>query len=140
MNCPRCSAVLDDHILQGKIYHKCDGCGGLWFDRGELAQIKQEKNWFTIDSAANPSAARINEGDMKCPRDGFNLRSIEYEHETGVKVDICPECEGLWLDAGEVKAIHKAGETWLQRLKDTIEEELIAVELFLIRIGPYLPK
>ncbi|MFH1415647.1 MAG: zf-TFIIB domain-containing protein [Elusimicrobiota bacterium] len=139
MNCPRCDSDLKDYILVGKIYHKCEDCGGLWFDRGELAQIMQEKKWFMIDSTHKHASARIASSELFCPREGSLLKTVEYGHETDIKVDICPDCEGLWLDAGEIQAIHKAGETWLERIKGIIEEDLTAVELFLIKIGPYLP-
>ena len=39
---------------------------------------------------------------MKCPKCGADLREETHEH---VKVDICPECKGLWLDAGELEII-----------------------------------
>ena len=36
---------------------------------------------------------------MKCPKDGEDLQEREFQH---VKVDVCPECKGMWLDAGEL--------------------------------------
>lgn len=140
MLCPVCQDELENQILKGNLYHKCPACDGLWFDKGELTQIKQEKDWFKIDSKHKDASTKIDKSDISCPRDKETLHTIEYEHDTGIKVNICSKCEGLWLDAGEVQAIHKAGETWLQKIKDVIEEELIAFELFLIKIGPFLPK
>ena len=111
-----------------------------WEVNGELAGIMQEKDWFKIDSKHQEASAKIDKSSRSCPRDGETLRTLEYGHETGIKIDVCPECEGLWLDAGEIQAIHKAEETWLEKIKELFEEELTAVELFLIKIGPYLPK
>ena len=31
---------------------------------------------------------------MKCPKCGADLKEETHEH---VKVDICPECKGMWL-------------------------------------------
>jgi len=39
---------------------------------------------------------------MKCPRCNSLLCSIEYE---GVQIDVCPNCKGEWLDAGELLKI-----------------------------------
>ncbi len=140
MNCPQCNGKLKNHIKRGKLYHRCSQCVGFWFDKGELVQLKKEKNWFNIDYRHKDSIASISKGFAVCPRDGVKLQAIEYEQNTGIKVDVCPECEGLWLDAGEVVAIHEAEETWIQKLKEKIDSELTAVELFIAKIGPYLPK
>lgn len=42
---------------------------------------------------------------MKCPKDGSDLKEREFHH---VKIDVCPECNGVWLDQGELEilAIH----------------------------------
>jgi acetyl-CoA carboxylase beta subunit len=39
---------------------------------------------------------------MKCPKCGADLQEKEFHH---VKVDTCPECKGMWLDAGELDLI-----------------------------------
>ncbi len=36
---------------------------------------------------------------MDCPVCGERLREIE---RSGVMVDICPSCKGIWLDRGEI--------------------------------------
>jgi len=34
----------------------------------------------------------------------------------------------------------QASETWIERLKEKAEEDLTAIELFISRISPYLPR
>ncbi|MEO8090416.1 MAG: zf-TFIIB domain-containing protein [Gemmatimonadales bacterium] len=41
---------------------------------------------------------------MKCPKDGYDLASSEYH---GVTIETCPQCGGMWLDAGELDAVAK---------------------------------
>lgn len=41
---------------------------------------------------------------MKCPKCGANLKETEFHN---VKIDTCPECKGLWLDAGEIDLISR---------------------------------
>ena len=36
---------------------------------------------------------------MKCPKCGADLDEKDFEQ---VKVDVCPECHGVWLDQGEI--------------------------------------
>jgi len=50
---------------------------------------------------------------MKCPKCGMELIEIDYK---GIKVDKCSECEGVWLDAGELEAISKFEKTSLDKL------------------------
>ena len=46
---------------------------------------------------------------MRCPKCGATLAEETHGH---VKVDVCPECKGMWLDAGEMELmqhVHKSG-------------------------------
>jgi hypothetical protein len=50
---------------------------------------------------------------MQCPKCGMQLVEIDYR---GIKIDRCSECEGLWLDKGELAAITDLGENILGKL------------------------
>ena len=39
---------------------------------------------------------------MKCPIDGATLTMSE---RSGVEIDYCPDCRGVWLDRGELDKI-----------------------------------
>lgn len=39
---------------------------------------------------------------MKCPKCGADLQEKEFQN---LRVDVCPECKGTWLDAGELEMI-----------------------------------
>jgi len=39
---------------------------------------------------------------MKCPKCGSDLFEREFHH---VKVDSCPNCQGTWLDKGELEML-----------------------------------
>jgi Zn-finger nucleic acid-binding protein len=44
---------------------------------------------------------------MDCPFDGTELRMAD---RSGVEIDYCPKCRGVWLDRGELdKIIDRAG-------------------------------
>ena len=46
--------------------------------------------------------------DMKCPVDSVDLIMSE---RSGVEIDYCPQCRGVWLDRGELdKIIDRAAE------------------------------
>ena len=50
---------------------------------------------------------------MKCPKCGMELIEIDYK---GIKVDKGSECEGVWLDAGELETVSRFEKTNLDKL------------------------
>jgi acetyl-CoA carboxylase beta subunit len=47
---------------------------------------------------------------MRCPKCGGHMVTEEFQR---VQVDRCPDCHGLWLDAGEIDAVLKASDKGL---------------------------
>ena len=47
-------------------------------------------------------AARIADEHNKCPRDGTALVA---RTSGSVTIDVCPQCEGIWLDKGELEIL-----------------------------------
>jgi hypothetical protein len=41
---------------------------------------------------------------MRCPKCGMELIEIDYK---GITIDRCSECDGVWLDAGELNSVSK---------------------------------
>lgn len=50
---------------------------------------------------------------MRCPKCGMELIEIDYKN---IRVDKCSECEGLWLDAGELEAVSNLEKSGLDKL------------------------
>jgi hypothetical protein len=50
---------------------------------------------------------------MRCPKCGMELIEIDYK---AIKVDKCSECEGVWLDAGELDAVSRLEKSGLDKL------------------------
>lgn len=50
---------------------------------------------------------------LKCPKCGMELIEIDYKH---IKIDKCSECEGIWLDAGELEAVSNLEKSGLDKL------------------------
>lgn len=46
---------------------------------------------------------------MKCPIDGTALVIAE---RSGVEIDYCPQCRGVWLDRGELDKIIERGASY----------------------------
>jgi uncharacterized protein len=47
---------------------------------------------------------------LRCPKCGGHLVTEEFHR---VQVDRCPDCHGLWLDAGEIDAVNKSADKGL---------------------------
>ncbi len=52
---------------------------------------------------------------MNCPVDGELLQMSE---RSGVEIDYCPRCRGVWLDRGELDKILERAERELPPLRD----------------------
>ena len=50
---------------------------------------------------------------MRCPKCGMELIEIDFKN---IKADKCSECEGIWLDAGEIEAVAGLEKTVLEKL------------------------
>ena len=62
-------------------------------------------------------AAERKQALMKCPKDGSDLKEVEMGN---VKVDVCSECGGMWLDAGELDLVREARRSGITRFVDDL--------------------
>jgi len=49
MQCPRCDGQLAEHKFEEVMIDRCDKCGGIWLDSGELEQLlkRDTDSWFS---------------------------------------------------------------------------------------------
>ncbi len=122
MNCPNCkNEKLSEKIKIGDVeINKCPSCEGLWFEKDELRLAKDKKlpdakwldieledkslNWFHVDLWKDSVEFKAEKDTRLCPECEIPLYKIEYG-DSGVEVDVCGICKGLWLDRGEYKKI-----------------------------------
>jgi Zn-finger nucleic acid-binding protein len=104
-NCPRDGAVLVPLEVEGLDLDSCPECGGLWFDLGELRRAEEREDedlaWLEFTLWRDEHEFELTPTSMTCPRCEGRLGSALY-HDTGVVVHTCPECEGTWLDHGDL--------------------------------------
>lgn len=106
-NCPKCSNPLHDFHVEGMAFDICPGCNGSWFDGDELLYYLKPRlgcpDLSLIEKNARPTQYR-------CPRCLVQLGEIRFSLSSGMgaavvsslMVDRCPQCKGVWLDAGEL--------------------------------------
>jgi hypothetical protein len=84
-----------------------------YFVRLDAELLKQRRAELDAQRAAAAQAT----SRPQCPRGHGDLTERELD---SVIVDICPECGGMWLDAGELDLIRDAQRSGLSRFVDGI--------------------
>lgn len=87
------------------------GCGGIWFDNFELRKVDDPQEFEGEMLAAvetNESLFIDYTRRRNCPKCGRVVMMRHYfSEQRHVVLDICPNCNGIWLDAGELGRIRK---------------------------------
>jgi uncharacterized protein len=69
-----------------------------YFARRDAEWLKEQRAALDRERAANAAA----QGNLTCPRCGGRLAVRDVAH---VKIDVCDQCHGTWLDAGELEMV-----------------------------------
>ena len=112
--CPKCGKDLKLKVIGTIEVDECESCKGIWLDKGELREAKDladpNLNWLDFEIWKHEDKFSSNEGSVECPTCHIPTVGIEYGH-TGVNVDYCKNCHGVWLDKDELPNIIGALET-----------------------------
>lgn len=107
MICPACGNTLVTRKAGDVDVDVCDGgCGGAWFDNFELPKVGVAGGEVIRSVPRELSLHVDRESRRRCPRcpDQFMQRRY-YSRLRRTQIDECPNCAGIWLDAGEFAAI-----------------------------------
>lgn len=119
-DCPDCDTRMQPFWLPSSKVEgaeveldRCNDCGGVWFDAGELAEATRR--------AVTPGTQRT---DRQCPEcqvplvqgalarlaeesDGERSRRRRHAEESSVDVETCAQCKGTFLEARDMDALTK---------------------------------
>ena len=127
--CPSCLGVKLHKVVIGGdrrlVLDYCRRCGGMWFEHGEVQQLRARDPralWDQIARRAAPSRsachnchAWMDRNVGECPACGWLNRidcpvcarpMIAQRHEN-LRLDVCAACKGVWFDHEELAAIWK---------------------------------
>src|SRR5258708_23554987 len=84
--------------VEGIVIHHGRKCNGHWARHGELAKLAAR------DAGAEPivTVTHENANPRHCPEDQTPLVEVEFTEQAKLLVDVCPKCQGIWLDANEL--------------------------------------
>jgi uncharacterized protein len=111
MDCPACGHALSPRTAGELTVDVCDGgCGGVWFDHYELKKVDEQSEAAgaaLLDVARDPNVVVDPDKRYVCPKcpDGAVMMRHFWSVSRKVTVDECPECGGVFLDAGELREI-----------------------------------
>jgi len=74
-----------------------------YFARREAELLRQRQEAARRESGESERKAHY----MKCPKCGYDLITSDWQ---GVSIDQCPNCHGIWFDAGEAESLLKHGD------------------------------
>jgi Zn-finger nucleic acid-binding protein len=109
MHCPVCRQEMKPLKIGDVQVDECRRCKGIWFDKGELKEVKDEVDpdlrFLDIKMLSRKAVFNINKEPLECPRcRKVSMRRIHFQ-EPDIDITLCPACEGVWLNAGDFKKI-----------------------------------
>jgi len=109
MNCPKCNETMSTVEFGTDItIRRCNGCAGIFTDRVTLQRMRDE--WLAdsvLDVGAHAHGTRAASDDVpiSCPSCGSLMQLVRDERQKHIVLDICPDCDAVFLDAGELTDI-----------------------------------
>jgi len=129
--CPKCDLELKVKVIGPIDVDECDSCKGIWLEKGELKQTEEladpNLNWMDFEIWKHLEHFKSTQSDLRCPVCNAATVVIEYGH-TGVEINCCRKCQGIWLEKDELPNIIAALEdelsqkTFAEYFHQSIEE------------------
>lgn len=105
--------------VEGIVIDRCETCGGIWLDLGELRRLLSLRaasgrvaqidpphdpvhDYVPPASDASPSGSTPR-ARGHCPRDGQHLTGVRDPQQPHIEYDLCTHCGGTFYDAGELR-------------------------------------
>ena len=110
MKCLDCGQEMMNHLVRTRhreiYYDLCEGCGSLWLDRGELDKMAFQVEG-SVEASSRASDRAAGRSTRQCPRCARQaLDKVRFLEHSDIMLDRCGNCEGFWLDGGELDRIN----------------------------------
>lgn len=111
LRCPRCDTFLDTFTRHGArdappiAADMCLSCGGLWLDGEEVAMAYPSLSVLKDRRGDVLAIGQPGAGITACPRCARTAVEVPF---FDVRLDMCPDCFGVWIDGDEMEALSLA--------------------------------
>jgi Zn-finger nucleic acid-binding protein len=105
MQCPECREPLVIVESEGVELDLCAAGHGTWFDAQELGLLLTGAETGLQDLDSRLAALPDQGAARRCPRCRRRMRQVGLPDVDGPVLDRCPAGDGLWFDAGELRAL-----------------------------------
>lgn len=122
MQCPRCQESLHTGSLHGRSIDCCRMCSGVWIKRSEFGAIVRETN--AVEGLLPPIGPCPD--TMNCPQCGKSMTAFDYAYDSGVSLNQCNVCQGVWVESGQFQRIahYRVGTPAIQGLGKALGNEI----------------
>jgi Zn-finger nucleic acid-binding protein len=88
-------------------FEACPSCAGMWFDFGELkdAISWHKNNHFDVKNIARGDDQSDHAHGYICPKCEIIMEEREYAYDSGIHIDGCPCCRGIFVSPEDLGAI-----------------------------------
>jgi Zn-finger nucleic acid-binding protein len=112
--------MIADMIQQVPVL-ECPQGHGTWVNEDDLREAKDETEpdltWLDFEIWQHEERFHVRPNGLLCPVDQVLMVTLEYE-QTGVEIDYCTKCKGVWLDQGE-----------FEEIIDALDEEILTKDM-----------
>ena len=115
MKCPVDNTPLNEIEYERAVkVDQCNICHGMWMDQWELKAIQTNKGknyeaeLAKMPDLVNQSYLQALEKDrplLNCPKCSTQMDRREHGYCSQFMIDVCHDCQGIWLDNGEIQAL-----------------------------------
>ena len=126
--CPRDWTVLSKEMRNSFLrkieVDVCPKCGGLFLDKKEVQELTGS---HALHELLTKYLGLDASSQLVCPNCGGLMEIMDAGH---VRVDVCLDCKGVWLDAGELERLAATDRTKFRHLtQEEMDEYLKAKEI-----------
>lgn len=105
--CPQCRTPLASAADTAVAFFPCSTCRGIWLSAEAFAELLRRAEEQVADVGQGSSEHTLARSDTSrlCPCCERRMDNYQFEYQSGIWIDACPDGHGVWLDGGELELI-----------------------------------
>ncbi len=100
MKCSKCGTEFNTYNICGAKFGYCSKCSAVWIKFAELKKLGEQLDLkIPLVNPAQMQPINVKEEKRVCPDCGRQMNKVYFN---GIVADICPDCDGIYFDNGEL--------------------------------------